>query len=147
MDWQKKNLCLHETNPLHTIVDPHASALRLHLLPGPFPLHAEVRYVGTSKWSVLDHNLLSTNKIQTTFFFRLAKMLTLPFASLVLTNHLPSLFQHRAVLGALAGELDKLKVENRGKQLFNAVGVGRTASVGFSTLRSYLNGEERRDER
>lgn len=74
-------------------------------------------------------------------------MLILPFASLVLTNHLSSLFQHRAVLGALAGELDKLKVENRGKQLFNAVGVGRTASVGFSTLRSYLNGEERRYER
>lgn len=74
-------------------------------------------------------------------------MLTLPFASLVLTNHLPSLFQHRAVLGALAGELDKLKIENRGKQFFNAVGVGRTASVGFSTLRSYLNGEERRCER
>lgn len=63
MDWQnqKKNLCLHETNPLYTIVDPHASALRLHLLPGPFPLHAEVRYVGTSKRSVLDQNLfLST---------------------------------------------------------------------------------------
>lgn len=102
--------------------------------------------MGTSKWSVLDQKFCH-NKIQTTFFFRLAKMLTLPFASLVLTNHLPSLFQHRAVLGALAGELDKLKVENRGKQLFNAVGVGRTASVGFSTLRSYLNGEERRYER
>lgn len=128
MDWQKKNLCLHETNPFHTIVDPHASVLRLRPLPSRADLSLCTQRLDTwvhrsgRCWIII---FCPQYKIQTTLFFRLAKMLTLPFASLVLTNHLPSLFQHRAVLGALAGELDKLKVENRGKQLFIAVGVGR----------------------